>query len=238
MAVHHVREATEADRTDEHARPMRVLVTGGTGVLGRALLPMARQAGHTVVAPGHADLDLFDPRAVQRAVRGADAVLHLATRIRSLDQLDQPDAWRENDRLRAEASALLVSAALAATTTAVYVQPSVTFMYPPDGPANEETAIGEVPPTVASALVAEQEALRFTRAGRRGVVLRLGLLDGPGTGHDEPVPLLGATLHVADAARALLAALTLPAGVYNVCRDGERVSNARISRIAGWRPRL
>jgi nucleoside-diphosphate-sugar epimerase len=44
-------------------------------------------------------------------------------------------------------------------------------------------------------------------------------------------------VHVADAARAVLAALTLPAGVYNVCRDGERISNARLSRAAGWRPR-
>jgi len=66
--------------------------------------------------------------------------------------------------------------------------------------------------------------------------VRLGLLDGPRTGHDEPVRALGATLHVADAARALLAALTLPPGIYNACRDGERISNARLSRVAGWRP--
>jgi hypothetical protein len=64
------------------------------------------------------------------------------------------------------------------------------------------------------------------------------LLDGPGTGHDEPVPTLGATLHVADAARALLAALVLPAGIYNVCRDGERVSNGRIVDTGAWRPQL
>jgi hypothetical protein len=50
------------------------------------------------------------------------------------------------------------------------------------------------------------------------------------------VPALGATLHVADAARALLAALTLPPGIYNACRDGERVSNARLSRTARWHP--
>ena len=91
---------------------------------------------------------------------------------------------------------------------------------------------------MASALVAERQALRFTAEGRRGVVLRLGLLDGPGTGHDDPLPIFGATLHVADAARALLAALALPASIYNVCRDGERVSNARISEVAGWRPLL
>lgn len=216
---------------------MNLFVTGGTGVLGRALLPMARQAGHTVVAPGHAELDLFDPEAVRDAVREADAVLHLATRIRSLDEVDRPEAWRENDRLRAEAPAILVAAALA-TSTSVYVQPSVTFVYPAQGSVDETTPIDGVPPTVRSALISERHALGFTRPGRTGVVLRFGLLDGPGTGHDDPVPVFGATLHVADAARALLAALTLPSGIYNACRDGERVSNARLSRASSWRPEL
>jgi nucleoside-diphosphate-sugar epimerase len=48
--------------------------------------------------------------------------------------------------------------------------------------------------------------------------------------------MYGATLNVTDAARALLAALTVPSGVYNVCRDGERISNQRFSDAAGWRP--
>jgi hypothetical protein len=47
---------------------------------------------------------------------------------------------------------------------------------------------------------------------------------------------LGATLHVADAARALLSSLTLPSGIYNVCRDGERISNGRFTHAAGWHP--
>ena len=46
----------------------------------------------------------------------------------------------------------------------------------------------------------------------------------------------GATLHVADAGRALLSALSLPSGIYNVCRDGERVSTERFTRAAGWHP--
>jgi hypothetical protein len=44
-------------------------------------------------------------------------------------------------------------------------------------------------------------------------------------------------LHVEDAAQAQLAALTIPGGIYNVCRDGERVSNERSSAAAGRRPR-
>jgi nucleoside-diphosphate-sugar epimerase len=215
---------------------MIVLVTGGSGALGRAFLPLAEHAGHELRAPAHADLDLFDPRAVAQAVRGVDAVLHLATRIRSLDEMTNPDAWRENDRLRGVASRILVDAALAGEVS-VYVQPTVAFVYPPDAPASEETPVGDVAPTLRSALAAEREAARFAAAGRRGIVLRFGLLDGPGTGNHEPNPSLGSTVHVADAAGALLAALTAPSGIYNVCRDGERVSSRRFTRVTDWRPR-
>jgi nucleoside-diphosphate-sugar epimerase len=86
-----------------------------------------------------------------------------------------------------------------------------------------------------SAVEAERQTARFADSGRRGVVLRLGLLDGPGTGNDAPIPALGATVHVADAAEALLDALVAPSGVYNVCRDGERVSSQRFQETTGWR---
>jgi nucleoside-diphosphate-sugar epimerase len=185
--------------------------------------------------PGHDELDLFDPSAVADAVHDADGVLHLATRIRSLDQVSDLDAWRENDRLRAEASRILVDAAIAAGAE-VYVQPTVTFVYPQNGQVSEDTPVGDVLPILRSALAAEQETERFASAGGRGVVLRFGLLDGPGTWFDEPMGDFGATLHVSDAGRALLSALSLPSGIYNVCRDGERVSAERFKREAGWHP--
>ena len=130
--------------------------------------------------PGARSSTSSTPSAVADAVRDVDGVLHLATRIRPLEQLSDPDAWRENDRLRADASRILVDAAIAAGA-AVYVQPTVTFVYPPDGPVSEDTPVGEVSPILRSALAAEQQTERFARAGGRGVVLRLGLLDGPGT---------------------------------------------------------
>jgi nucleoside-diphosphate-sugar epimerase len=214
---------------------MRLLITGGTGVLGRALRPQAEAAGHESAMPAHEELDLFDRDAVADAVRGVDGVLHLATRIRSLDQISDLEAWRENDRLRADASRILVDAAIAAGAE-VYVQPTVTFVYPTEGPVSEDTPVGEVLPILDSALAAEREAERFGRAGGRGVVLRFGLLDGPGTWFDEPMGDFGATLHVSDAGRALLSALSLPSGIYNVCRDGERVSADRFTAAAGWHP--
>jgi nucleoside-diphosphate-sugar epimerase len=214
---------------------MRLLITGGTGVLGRALRPLAEAAGHEIAMPRREELDLFHASAVADAMRNVDGVVHLATRIRSLDQISDPDAWRQNDRLRADASKILVDAAIAAGA-GVYVQPTVTFVYPQDGEVSEDTPVGEVLPILQSALIAEQQTERFARAGGRGVVLRLGLLDGPGTWFDEPMGDFGATLHVDDAGRALLSALSLPSGIYNVCRHGERVSAERFTKAAGWPP--
>jgi len=214
---------------------VRLLITGGTGVLGCALRPLAEEAGHELAMPGREELDLFEPSAVADAVHDVDGVLHLATRIRSLDQISDLDAWHENDRLRADASRIIVDAAIAAGV-AVYVQPTVTFVYPQSGHASEDTPVGDVLPILRSALVAEQETERFARAGGRGVVLRLGLLDGPGTWFEQPMGDFGATLHIGDAGRALLSALSLPSGIYNVCRGGERVSSERFTREAGWQP--
>jgi nucleoside-diphosphate-sugar epimerase len=216
---------------------MRLFVTGGTGVLGRALRPLAETAGHEVAMPGHDELDLFDPAAVAAAVEGSDGVMHLATRIRSVEHLSAPDAWHENDRLRTEAARILVDAAVAAGAE-VYVQPTVAFIYPSDGPVSEETPVGEISPLLNSALVAEEQTERFARSGGRGVVLRMGLLDGPGTDEYPPLEGYGATLHVSDAGRALLAALELPSGIYNVCREGERVSADRFAQAAGWQAQL
>jgi len=94
---------------------MRVLMTGGSGVLGSASIPLLREAGHTVDAPGRTELDLFDPDAVAAAVADKDAVLHLATRIPPPERLGDRDAWGDTDRLRAEATPILVDAARAAS---------------------------------------------------------------------------------------------------------------------------
>lgn len=177
---------------------MRVLVTGGSGVLGRALLPLL--GDHDVAAPGRTELDLFDAAAVRAAVAGADAVVHLATRIPPRERFANPAAWAENDRLRADASRLLVDAALATPGVAAYVQASIAF--------------GLDSPFGASAVEAERQAARFAAAGRRGVVVRIGLLYGPGTGNDAPNRMFGTVAHVDTAARALRDALTAPSGTY------------------------
>ena len=129
---------------------------------------------------------------------------------------------------------MLVDAALDAGA-ASFVLPSVTFVYPAEGPADEDTPVTPAA-GLGSMIAAEAQCRRFAEAEGRGVVLRLGLLWGPGTGSNEPFQRYGATLHVADAGAALKAALDVPSGVYNVVSDGQRVSNARFKAASGWQP--
>jgi nucleoside-diphosphate-sugar epimerase len=219
---------------------MRVFMTGGSGVLGTAVMPLLRRAGHEVEAPGRRELDLFDPTSVGAHINSAEAVLHLATRIPPRESQGNPAAWRENDRLRAVGTRVLVDAALAARVGR-FVFPSIAFVYPPSGRVDETTPVAAAVPDVArSALEAERQVERFARDGGRGVVLRLGLLYGPGTGSDTPAEryaAYGATLRIEDAGSALALALDIPSGIYDVVRDGERVSNERFKETAGWRPR-
>jgi dTDP-4-dehydrorhamnose reductase len=58
----------------------RVLVFGGRGWIGRALVPALRRAGHTVRAPRHDACDVADPRAVERVVAEfrPDAIVNAA----------------------------------------------------------------------------------------------------------------------------------------------------------------
>src|SRR5262245_17489524 len=105
---------------------MKVFLTGATGVIGRRAVPLLISAGHAVTAVARSperaaelarsgaspvQIDLFDAAAVRAAVAGHEAVVNLATHIPSNSRMMLPGAWRENDRIRSEASASLSEAA-------------------------------------------------------------------------------------------------------------------------------
>jgi nucleoside-diphosphate-sugar epimerase len=214
---------------------MRILVTGASGVLGRVTVPLLRDRDHQLAMPSPSQLDLFDAEQVREAVRDVQAVLHLATRIPARDRMGLPGAWDENDRLRDEATRLLVDGGLSADV-ALIVVPTVAFVYPP-GPADESTPVADVPGFLRSALEAEGHLRRFTDAGRRGVALRLGSLDGPEAASPTPTDRYDAHLHTKDAGKAFVAALSCRGGIYNVCDDTDPVSHDRFTEATGWRPR-
>lgn len=226
---------------------MKIFITGGSGAIGSRTVDHLLQAGHEVTALARSDAaharlaragaravqgSLFDPDAMSKAVAGHDAVVNLATHIPSAADTIKPGAWREDDRIRTEGSRVLAGAAVAEGVGRL-VQEAVTFVYPDCGDLwiSERTPPAPNPKSQAATMAASQHATRFTAQGGIGVVLRFGQLYGPDRNSGEALArvragkavVLGkpggwlAPLHPDDAARAVVAALAITSGVYNVC---------------------
>jgi nucleoside-diphosphate-sugar epimerase len=229
---------------------MRVFVAGATGVLGQPSVKALIAAGHQVRGTARGEeksallrslgaepvsVDLFDPAAVRDAVAGCDAVVHFATKIPPLTKMRGKGSWKENDRLRREATKNLVDAALAANAQA-FVMESIAFIYKTGGDnwLTEDSGIDLVWSPLESAVDAERETRRFGEGGGRAVVLRFGAfyapyaastLDTLKLARRKMFGIIGkgqnyfSSIHVDDAASAVPLALNLPSGTYNVVED-------------------
>jgi nucleoside-diphosphate-sugar epimerase len=199
----------------------RVLLVGATGVLGAPALRALVAAGHEVHGTSRSAtrlagveraggrglvLDVLDPGAIEAALEAArpTAVVFLATDLAGLD-------YGANARLREVGAPGLVAAARRAGVARVVFE-SISWA-PDDAPvAALERAVAEHP---------------------GGVVLRFGLLYGPGTwyaadgaftaqagaGAVDAIAPVTNWLHVDDAVAAAVEALDWPAGVYDVVDD-------------------
>jgi 2-alkyl-3-oxoalkanoate reductase len=229
---------------------MRVFVAGATGAVGRRLVPALVLQGHEVTAVGRSpekraalaragatpvEVDLFDREAVIGAVRGQEVVINVATHIpSSFGRMLLRGAWKENDRIRREASANLAAAALAAGAERL-VQEAYAPVYA-DGEARwiDESWPQRPVRYNRSVLDAERAAADFTAAGGTGIVLRFANFYAEDAVHVREAialirkgwsPLPGAprayfsSIHHDDAASAVVAALRARAGAYNVSDD-------------------
>lgn len=215
-------------------RVIPFLIAGGHRVTGIARTPARRQQIERAGAVT-ADVNLFDADSVRRALAGYDAVINLATHMPSSSrQMFLPGAWKENDHLRRDASANPVDAAIACGVTK-FIQESFAPTYPDCGDnwIDEGTPVRPVRYN-RTVLDAENAAGRFTASGRVGVVLRFALFygaDGPFTRElidtvrrgfapypGAPQSFVSSVSHD-DAASAVVAALRVGAGVYNVVDD-------------------
>jgi len=228
---------------------LKVFVAGATGVVGRRLVPLLVDSGATVRAVARSDLkaaqlkkqgaapvrvDLFDPAAVDAAVRGHDVVINMATKIPSGLRLFMPGAFAENIRIRSEASQNLALAAIN-TRARTFIQESFAPTYPDRGDEWIDESVPIQPTSyVKSVLDAESAAREFTKSGGTGIVLRFSMFYGPDSSQTLDMvnsvrrglaPAFGnpdaymSSIWIDDVARAVFAALSVPAGAYNVTDD-------------------
>lgn len=204
----------------------RVIVTGGGGFLGRALVARLRAGGGEVLAPSRANLDWRDATAVARLIAAGDvAVLyHLASSGVSNRDADDP--------------AILADELAMARAIAAAVQPETRIVfagsmaeYGSSGRLAESQAVAPVN-GYARAKVEAGRILHDPAVARGGAVIhaRIFGLYGPGEGAGRLLPAIAGALrdgrpialsdgiqrrdfvHVDDTARALAALGGLRAG--------------------------
>lgn len=228
---------------------MRVFVTGGTGAIGGYAVPALIGAGHAVTALARTEakatalrargatpvlVSLFDRAALSDAFAGHDAVVNLASALPSTSRFIFRSAWKAGERVRCEGSAAVAGAAVAAQVPRL-VQESVVMFYR-DGAdqwIDEHWPTDHYPVAVGNH-AAEGNARRFGDADRTAVILRFGVFYGRGAAHSEQIMGMArrhigfqagrpqsyvSSIHLADAADAVVEALAAPAGTYNVVDD-------------------
>jgi len=182
---------------------VRVFVAGGSGAIGRVLVPSLVAAGHEVAATTRSAakapllesfgaaamvLDALDEPAVRAAVNAfrPDAVMNQLT---SLPQRYNPrriGPWYDaTNKLRIDGTRILIGAAADAGIKR-FVYQSIAFMYALSGPlvVDEDARLAlDAPEPFGGAVRATLEGERIATSsdGIVGVVLRYGQLYGPGT---------------------------------------------------------
>ena len=235
---------------------MKVFLAGASGVIGRRLVPLLRNAGHDVVGTTRSAeraaplrllgaepviLDVYDAGVVMKAVMAAapPVLIHQLTDLPAAPGTPGfAESLRRNAKLRIDGTRNLMDATKAAGVRRVIAQ-SVAFAYAAaDGTRIETDALAPAPKDEPYSTVAGVRALEdaVTKTpGVDGIVLRYGYLYGPGTWNETaPAP---PAVHVDAAAQAALLAVTKgKPGIYNIAEDGPSVSSKKAKRELGFEP--
>jgi 2-alkyl-3-oxoalkanoate reductase len=173
---------------------MRVLVVGGSGAIGRRLLPQLASQGHHVTATSRsADqaaglrslgaeplaLDVLDRAAVRAAVAGArpDTVIYQATALTGVAMSRNMDrSFGPTNRLRTEGLDNLLAAAAEAGGPRFIAQSFAPFRYAhtPGLVKDEDDPLLTDPPASARAMFAAMAYLDETVLAAGGIALRYG----------------------------------------------------------------
>jgi nucleoside-diphosphate-sugar epimerase len=188
---------------------MRVFVAGGTGVIGRRLLPQLVARGHDVTAtttdPGKLGLleqlgatavvmDGLDPASVDTAVAaaGPDAIVHEMTSIATKPDLKHMDRWfAMTNRLRTEGTDHLLAAAATSGVPHVVAQSYGSWNGLRQGGwvKTEDVPLDPAEGTPAEPGFTAIRHLEDEVVTAGGAVLRYGWLYGPGAMDDLVAPV-------------------------------------------------
>lgn len=188
---------------------MRVFVAGGSGVLGRRLVPQLVARGHQVTAttttPGKLDLlrqlgadgvvmDGLDAAAVGEAVAKArpDVIVHQMTAIAGKPDMRHMDRWfATTNRLRTEGTDHLLAAAEATGVPHFVAQSYGSWNGIRQGGwvKTEEDPLDLMTGTVAQPGMAAIRHVEEAVGKAGGAVLRYGWLYGPGAIEDLVAPI-------------------------------------------------
>jgi nucleoside-diphosphate-sugar epimerase len=190
-----------------YGRAVRIFVAGASGVIGVRLVPLLVADGHAVRgltrSPGKAALlrelgaepvvcDVYDVESLRDAVVSfrPDLVVNQLTDLPD----EQTPPFTANVRMRSEGAASLRAAFEASSAERLVVQ---SIAWRPEGSA------------------AAVEAFERSTLEVGGVVLRYGMLYGPGTYYEDGPPD-APRIHVDEAARRTVPLLDAPTGVYEL----------------------
>lgn len=235
---------------------MNILVTGGSGFLGKNLCRTLVNAGHNVlnVDKKACDVvetvvgDVMDQQLVERHMSGIEAVFHLASYIEAGESVEMPRKYIENNVLGTLAvleamKKFGVKKFLFSSSAAVYGEPLRT-------PIKEDDRTLPINPYGMTKLAMEGLVSSYVYSyGMTGVALRYFNLYGPGEDHqpethaiprfisqimhDEEVTVWGDGsnkrdyIYIDDVVSAHLLALSLPQGYHYMNLSGKNATEVR-----------
>ena len=210
---------------------MKILIIGGTGVLGRSFCKLAQHKKYRITALSRSPErstelrrfgvevlqgSILDADSIRAALDGHDVVLNFASAIPKKLKPSSDD-WETNDRVRTEGTSHLLSALTGAEV--FYCQAGLAYVYGDRrGEWVDESSPVQPNRFTASSRVMEELFLNSGNAGLKGVSFRFGLFYHQDAWHTQTIlheirkrrfPVLGDgeyfwnMIHVDDAAAAV-----------------------------------
>ncbi len=158
---------------------LKVLVTGGTGLLGSGLVRLAEQRDWQVTAPSHSEMDVVDLESCVRVIKSKspDCVIHCA----AFTQVDKAEMEPEQAmRVNRDGSVNVARAAVLAGSDIVHVSTDYVFDGRATSPYGTDEPVSPLGVYATSKVAAETAVIEETLGLVSLLIVRTGWLYGGG----------------------------------------------------------